>query len=677
MKKIDLHIHTISTIKDRTFTFDMEVLKDYVSTQKLDAIAITNHNVFDKVQYEDISNQLSGIVVFPGIEIDVESCHILFIASCDLGILDDFSRRCAQITPLIDKPEKSISFEDVQHIMGDYCNYLIIPHYDKEPRISPATLDKFGSNIFAGEVCSVKKFISTLKTDEKLTPVLFSDFRIETAATRPFPNRQTYVDTDVLTINNLKICLRDKTKVGLAPNDGHKLFQWSDDGACLSTGLNIVLGKRSSGKTHTLSRIQSYYGSKALYIRQFSLLNTQDPNSINQFEKEDKIRQERISDDFLKPFKTVVEDICRIPSFESELGTLNDYMSSLQKFANEQHLNDVYSKTRFFNCPLLVKKDEENLKRLIESIGELLNSSEYRSIIEKHVSTDSLSKLLCELISMYRNNSINNCLIEKINDAMGNIKTDLKMKSIATRIPDVDLLEILLNVEKRCKFNRLANELRKPRIIDRRSVSNFNIRTTTRPYRNATDMKQGHRVSLTDAYGSYENGIEFVNKLLSSNVESTELYKYFVKVEFNILNEYGTLVSGGERTEFNFLSKVKDAMEYDILIIDEPESSFDNVFLKDKVNKLIKEMSGIMPVVVSTHNSTLGGSINPDYVLYTEKKMVDGNIRYRVYEGTPTSKQLKSPQGDVIENYTVTMDSLEAGETAYQKRKESYDLLKN
>lgn len=67
MKKIDLHIHTVSTIKDRTFTFDMGVLKDYVSTQKLDAIAITNHNVFDKVQYEEICKQLSGIVVFSGI----------------------------------------------------------------------------------------------------------------------------------------------------------------------------------------------------------------------------------------------------------------------------------------------------------------------------------------------------------------------------------------------------------------------------------------------------------------------------------------------------------------------------------------------------------------------------------------------------------------------------------
>lgn len=677
MKKIDLHIHTVSTIKDRSFEFDINVLIDYVSTQKLDAIAITNHNVFDIAQYEQIRDSLKKIVVFPGIEIDVESGHVLFITSCDSDGLNEFSNRCSKVTKLIDSPEKSISFEEVHDIMGDFGNYLIIPHYQKEPRITPATLEKFGRDVFVGEVSSVKKFASSIKNNDRLTPVLFSDFRIEKSISSLFPNRQTYVDTNEININSLKICLRDKMKVGLAPNEGHKLFQWADDGACLSTGLNIVLGKRSSGKTYTLGRIQSYYGSRALYIRQFSLLNTQDPNSIEQFEKEDKLRQEKISDDFLKPFKSIVEDVCRIPTFENDINKLNEYMSCLHKFANEQHLNDVFSKTRFFNCPSMVKKDEDNLKNLIESAKSLLSNTEYHKIIEKYVDIVGLSHLLCELILLFRRNFLNNILIEKINDSLQNIKTDLQMQSIATRIPSVDVLDILLNFEKRTRFNILARELRKERIIDQRNVSNFTIRTTARPYRNATDMKQGYRVSLSDAFNSYENGIDFVGKLISSHIETTELYKYFVKVEYNILNEFGTLVSGGERTEFNFLSKVKDAMEYDILIIDEPESSFDNVFLKEKVNQLIKEMSGIMPVVVSTHNSTLGGSINPDYIIYTEKKVVDGNIQYRIYEGTPTAKQLKSPQGDSIENYTVTMDSLEAGETAYQKRKENYDLLKN
>ena len=118
-------------------------------------------------------------------------------------------------------------------------------------------------------------------------------------------------------------------------------------------------------------------------------------------------------------------------------------------------------------------------------------------------------------------------------------------------------------------------------------------------------------------------------------------------------------------------------MMYDILIIDEPESSFDNIFLKDEVNTLIKEMSMNMPVIVSTHNSTIGGSINPDYIIYTEKNIVNGEVVYNVYEGRPESKLLRTPAGDSIENYKITMNSLEAGEIAYNNRKQGYDLLKN
>ena len=46
MKKIDLHIHTIKTQSDHDFNFSLSALKKYVEEQHLDAIAVTNHNLF-------------------------------------------------------------------------------------------------------------------------------------------------------------------------------------------------------------------------------------------------------------------------------------------------------------------------------------------------------------------------------------------------------------------------------------------------------------------------------------------------------------------------------------------------------------------------------------------------------------------------------------------------------
>jgi ABC-type phosphate transport system ATPase subunit len=44
------------------------------------------------------------------------------------------------------------------------------------------------------------------------------------------------------------------------------------------------------------------------------------------------------------------------------------------------------------------------------------------------------------------------------------------------------------------------------------------------------------------------------------------------------LNRDGFEVSGGERSEFRLLQEIMVAQNYDVLLIDEPESSFDNFF---------------------------------------------------------------------------------------------------
>lgn len=678
MKKVDLHIHTISTVKDYPFNFEMDSLVKYVQSQKIDVIAITNHNVFDRKQYEQICSHLPSTLVLPGIEIDIDGGHALFLSDKEPQALYAFEAICKQIAPLVNSQDDTIPFEQIETIFKDFSDYLVIPHYDKEPKLPSDTIVKFGANIFAGEVCSVKKFVTALKNRNSLVPVLFSDFRVETLPYGAvYPNRQTYIDINDVTVNNLKLCLRDKAKVGLAPTDGHDLFQWSSSGLCLSTGLNIILGKRSSGKTYTLNRIDKHFGGKALYIRQFSLLNTKDPNSIEQFEQEDKIKQERIASEYLKPFKEIIEDICQVPTMDSDMYMLEQYMKSLVKYANEQYLNDVYSKTQMFNTPTFQSFELDELKNLIDSTERLITSKTYEKIIEDCLDKNALKILFCRLVEKYRQLYLDNLLIDDVNVALVDIKRNLQMKSSATRIPDIDLYAVLRNNRKRQRFNEVAHNLQKQRIINQRSVSHFTVSTSTRPYFNATDMKQGMQVSLVEVFNSYSNPYAFLQKLKGTAIESTDYYKYFVKVEYKILNSLGAEVSGGERTEFNFLSKVKDAMTHDILIIDEPESSFDNIFLKEEVNTLIKEMSQTMPVIVSTHNSTIGGSIKPDYILYTEKSVVDGYVVYKVYEGRPDSKLLKTPSGDSINNYIITMNSLEAGEAAYNNRKQGYDLLKN
>ena len=114
-----------------------------------------------------------------------------------------------------------------------------------------------------------------------------------------------------------------------------------------------------------------------------------------------------------------------------------------------------------------------------------------------------------------------------------------------------------------------------------------------------------------------------------------------------------------------------------MLLLDEPESSFDNVFLKNKVNNIIKEISKELPVVVVTHNNTVGESIKPDFIVHTERQINTDGVTYNRYFGLPSDKELHSSDGKVIKNLEVILDCLEAGEKAYNERRQDYEMLKN
>ena len=106
MKKVDLHIHTISTITDHHFDFSEDKLLEYIEFAKLDCIAITNHNLFDLEQYNSIKTKIS-IPVFPGIEIDLEGGHLLLITDMD-DDLQDFEDKCKLVKAEINTPNDFI-----------------------------------------------------------------------------------------------------------------------------------------------------------------------------------------------------------------------------------------------------------------------------------------------------------------------------------------------------------------------------------------------------------------------------------------------------------------------------------------------------------------------------------------------------------------------------------------
>jgi len=674
LKKIDLHIHTVSTVFDAPFTFALSALERYVSAAALDAIALTNHNIFDRAQFAEITASLDT-AVFPGIEVTLDCGHVLIIS--DVAHLDLFERQAKQINERITQPTDCISIDELLGVFGNLTEHLVIPHYDKKPAIKGRALERLGHLVSCGEVDSAKKFIRAIKSDAHVTPVLFSDARAcETF--EQIPTRQTFVDCGEITFGALKACMNDKRKVALSENDGNRLFQIFDDGQKISTGLNILLGERSTGKTFTLDRINASH-DHVKYIRQFSLVQQDYAAYEREFSRDLQRTRSQFVEGYLAGFKAVLDDVMGV-DLRTDERAVENYINSLRESAEEADRRDAFSNTALFDESEFPISDDRVLSDLIDSVRQVIENVEYREIVERYVDIRALRTLAVELIELLWAKRLESKKKSLVNGLVKDIKESLKRRTSAVQVQDVDLYRVMINKRKVERFSDIVKRLQERATISEEAVQGFRVVANKSPFAGAGEIKEasGVKTAFREAFAEYEHPYAYLQMLLGNDaLKRSELYKLFVKINYRILNKDGFDVSGGERSEFRLLQEIKDAQNYDILLIDEPESSFDNIFLRSDVNQIIRHISTTMPVVVVTHNSTVGASIGADYVLYAKKAVEDGQVVYRLYSGHPTDLSLQALDGRKISNHEIMLNSLEAGAETYDHRRLGYEAIKD
>jgi ABC-type phosphate transport system ATPase subunit len=674
MKKIDLHIHTVKTVRDSDFVFSMDVLKRYIIDAEIDIAAVTNHNIFDSSQFRLIQQNIPT-KVFPGIEIDLLSGHLLLIS--DGKDLASFEAKCNQVSSKIHNATDSITVEELKSIFGDLSEYLLIPHYGKSPAVKGTVFTNLLPYFSAGEVDSAKKFVRTMRNNQKLCPVLFSDSRIKEGMTE-VPIRQTYIDCGEITLQAIKSCLQDKGKVFLSKQDGNKLFQIFENGQHISTGLNIILGERSSGKTYSLDNLANAF-EHVKYIRQFDLVQKSEEDDEKRFNSEVQHKRSRFVDEYLSGFRSIIDDVSKVDIENDERG-ISEYVTTLLKSAEEADRRDAFSKVKLYDELEFSISSNDGLKKLIASVIHLIENTEYRSVIESYVQLESLKLLAVDLIQRFWEKVNQDRNKNYVNSIVKDVKDRLRMRTAATHVENIDMYEIALNKRRVSRFNEIVRALQTEGDIFDESVQGFRIMASKGPFSQASEMASTikRQAAFKEALSVYDNPYAFLQVLKHhEKLESSDIHRLFVKITYRIINKDGTDVSGGERSEFRLLQEIKDAQNYDMLLLDEPESSFDNIFLNSDVNAIIKSISREMPVVVVTHNNNVGASINPEYILYASKSIENGKSIYRLFSGYSTDKQLVCIDGTKISNHDILLNSLEAGINAYDTRKGIYEAVKN
>ena len=686
--RIDLHIHTEATPSDsKSFEFDMDTLARYVEEAHLGAIAITNHNSFSLERFEEISESLA-IPVFPGIEINVTKPgsfgHVLVIA--DPSDLQEFNDGSTAIKGLCPGAKDHVSWNQVVDAFPDIRNWLVIPHYIKDRRMDEATIDliRSTSGVDALEVSNAKKWLVNCdKSSEPL--VMFSDCRpglkMQDYQQGLEPNRYaygyTYVNCGQPTVRSIKLALKDKKNVSVfAANSS---FEILPEGLPASPHLNVILGQRSSGKSYTLRRIlDAYPENERLYIKQFEITNEAMEDRFGELvNREDG----KFFSEYFEPLSAVMNDYFSFCTTDIEAGCTS-YCEDLVVYANSPE--DEYSK-----CPIYQKGRfafeavDANLRsdaKLRTALMTLLTNKSRKEDIDETVGLNQLRLLDNKLENYMRELFADKVQREKVNEIVSTLCDKLSKQTARKPLPPTEPIKSYFRY---CYFEmRLCNvlgsmsspaELASEQVLKYEKVRTRRLVSGASEARKATNkLPQG--IELKRLYLKSASWKQKLDLLRSFGPEATsQACNLLFKIDSNIVttDKSRAPLSGGQRAEYLFLHKLSHAKGKDIILIDEPESSFDNPFLNKEVSTMINDLASQTPVFLVTHNNTLGVSTHPDWILYAVK---EGDGTHRLYTGSSTSQTLITADGMELPTSKALLTSMEAGEDAYRDRRLYYGI---
>ena len=698
MKKIDLHIHTVQTPSDPNgFTFDLEVLKDYIISSKLDAIAITNHNAFYKDDWETISEAVE-VPVFPGAELNITTTagfgHVLLIAN--QNDIEDFVSGMKVFANECPGEKDSVEWEKVIKIFPKLKNWLVIPHYNKKKRVDTPTLKKIEelTGCDALEVSNAKKWIGE-SGSQSIFPnaksiVTFSDCRPGLRMSDDNPPDDTmryaygftYIQCDEMTVPAIKLALATPRNVSVFADN--REFEILPESLPVSKRMNVLLGERSSGKTYTLKRIRDAFDdSDVLYIEQFEITNEA---------KEDRFNEAVAAEDanffiaYFKRLQSAMNDYFDIDvmSLKSDV---RSYCTAVVTYANSP--SDEYSsrpiyQAREYDLSQSEAESKEDAELRRASLV-LSNNTLRRSVIEEYLDISKLQALSEQLRALMYASHVDRWQRKKCDEMVAVIKQELSKQSSRKPLPSTaSLKDYFKYCYRQYRLSQVLDMLSKSKELESEEEYKYLRKRTRRMCTGVNDAKSAYKkinrasvprdIAVSSLFRTDITSEERLQALREFNPDirrdSCSLL-FLIESRIVLNNSSNASLSGGQRAEYLLIHKIANSVGKDVILIDEPESSFDNPFLNSEVTRLLNDIAERSTVFLVTHNNTLGVSLKPDCVIYTEK---DSENKYHIYSGSLTAHNLTDIYGNQCDRADILLSTMEAGKEAYLDRRSYYGI---
>jgi predicted ATPase len=711
--KIDIHVHTRKCKKGDAHTRNIEPERfaEIVSSTEVQILAITNHNVFDLDQFNQIEDVIDDhIQIWPGVELDIVEnevrSHLLVIVS-PLNA-QAFDSAVSEITANQDPDDFTATIKETLANF-DQLGPLYVAHYkQKKPAMPESTIDLLikGTARPARVIKEVQNAISAgIYISHGYPSIYGSDVsnwdKYEEIYSKTLPDLRLPVESfehfclllekDATTINTL-LDQKISEELTLVPfeDDTEVSFKAYND-------INVIFGSKGTGKSCILKAISRHYSNKGMDARRYK-------PATDKLEKIYGLKRKDITINLEKyDFNYCNEEIKSIRSArEIDITNLSNY----EAFFRAKGTNKNAKKLRIKDIKRQVERSSkskfDSYHIPTEQVNDFLNTVETDDVIKKELNAEThqqLLDILSELQAKLRNGQWkyfgawkSTYLLNQAIDVFGNEvqrKTGKPKKPLKT-----GFLEYAKNrIEIEVAATELVRNIERPIKNPTEVIGSLGLNKGVLYFEIDVNIQDG---TFTDSSllcsskvkKSTQKKFAKLIKKIAECVYDRDLFELIAKLneldgiddiktiyELLVFKRYFTLdgrpyePSSGEESMVMLHKELEE--EKDVYILDEPERSLGNEYINDVIVPLLNDRarSG-KRIFISTHDANIAVRTLPYCSVYRTHD-AEG---YETYVGNPYSNHLisTSDSSKLKDWKKVSMKTLEGGEEAFGERGKIY-----
>ncbi len=711
--KIDFHCHTKKTKIDESESRNVstELFKEKILLSEVKIVAITNHNLFDIEQYNELKEAVkTDCQVWPGIELDVIGKsstigHLILIANPNE--LDTFSNKMKEILEGFTPDNFSIKIDELYEKVK-MLNLVYVVHCFKKKELplsdieefekimdNPKRLFKEPSSLTSITVLQSNKHRVIVGTDvinwNEYEKYNFGEFKFEL---KDFSSFIKIIEKD-------KTFLKDLVNEELSENitvygkSETKEFPFVIP---IYNDVNIIFGDKGSGKSEILTSLNEYYkiekneepvyyigGDKEKWYENLIKPKDEDYN-IDNFESLEERKDE---------LKSIVNFVDTTPT---KLRKYFDYFKNATKKASKIRMKSLSILKQHLYNPQKYEDKYKEYKMIANFYKEYktLNAKEILSLEEQ----EQLSRLLLKLTKNSYEEAINEWFKQQaeylfddfaekipiyVSESVGEpsppTETGFALfakNRLKIRKDSCDILEELKN-NTNSKEIYIGDLGSKGKVFLSTSYSFINSINKEKIdakilSKNKTDLKAfvSHleKINSLCILGEISETIVALKQIYDKGINSMTDF-ISVKKEFQIDNK-GYRPSKGENSILALQHELISQIGKNIFLIDEPDLSLGSTYINDVIVPLFKDLSKSQKIlVIATHDANIAVRTRP---LNSILKTTDNNC-YKTYVGNMFIDSLHNieDEDEKLSWKEQSIKYLEGGEAAFAERGDLYE----